>query len=138
MIDVTKDLETVGPTGAVFSATLEGVSRKGAIIVRSYADLFLFDQFGQDLEGDFRLRNKAAKRTYEYVNAYADGTSGTAHETWEEAREYHKYGKVRVGILKRTYEDGKLVYARMIATEATGRDADRPNGFVAFPDGEGM
>jgi hypothetical protein len=72
--------------------------------------------------------------THRYRNIYADGSMGeTTHDTEDAAKLRSKYGKVRVGVLHQTLENGKLVRAALTAGTPWFRNRSVPNGRVALP-----
>lgn len=143
MIDVTKPLETMDGKPVTYVGTLTD----GRILVEvTYGDLNLYSLgrhkaletrradgrkgTGWQTSGD-DLRNKVVERVI-YRNVYADGTVGeTGHATEQAARERSKYGKVRIGLLKQTFHNGKLVNAILTSGMPWFRDRANPQGRTA-------
>ena len=62
------------------------------------------------------LRNKIVETAF-FRNVYDDGTVGaTAHKTYEAARDYTKYGKTAVAILKFRQRNGQFFAVELITT----------------------
>lgn len=141
MIDVTKPLETVDGKPVKYVGTLTD----GRILVEvTYGSLYAIDRHtvletrradgrkgsGWTTSGD-DLRNKVVERVI-YRNVYADGTVGeTSHATEQAARERSKFGKVRVGLLKQTFHNGKLAHATLVSGTPWFRDRSIPTGRTA-------
>jgi hypothetical protein len=139
VLDVTKQLQTVDGKKVSFLGRMED----GRIVISvAYAtwsgqpatELRFADGRKSSLTGVTSGDDVIVKvvKTERYRNIYADGTMGsTVHDTEEAAKLRSQYGKVRVGVLHQTLEDGKLVRATMIAASPWFRSRGFPSGRAA-------
>lgn len=140
MLDTSKPLQTVDGKPVTFVGKLD----TGQIVVNvTYPDPFglrngrvateLRNADGRKASGSLHSPDDVIVKvvvTEQFRNIYADGTIGeTVHKTEQDAKDRTKYGKVRVGVLKQTLNDGKLVAARPVASVAPWfRNSSCPKG----------
>jgi hypothetical protein len=138
-LDTTKQLQTVDGKAVSYIGKLED----GRIVVAiSYAtwsgqpatELRFADGRKSSRPGETSGDDVIVKvvRKEQFRNVYADGTMGESIHTTEEAAKLRsKYGKVRVGVLHQTLENGKLVRATMTAASPWFRSRGFPSGRAA-------
>lgn len=84
-----------------------------------------------DRDGDRWVRRAGPK--VEWLNIYDDGSvSSEPHASWEEAVEYSKYNKTRIGIIERAVRGSTVLSAKVHRTAPQLRSVERPQGYNPY------
>lgn len=131
-VAVGTKMSTIGGafTGTVIARGVED----GAIvaIVRCQGTLYSVN-LQTMVDGDGDKWSVVTPDKTQYINVYDDGTSGFAHESFEDAACYSKYDKTRIGIIKRVVDsDGNVISAIMNPTIPQHRNSVFPEGYNPY------
>lgn len=102
------------------SDTLKGeitaVGSRQYVVKNKYGELFIIEKNGlKDEDGDGW--HKVEPEAVTYVNVYTDGIGETEHTTHAAAYNGTKFGRTRIGIMRRVWRNGDLISAAVEPTE---------------------